>query len=197
MPGRPRSYYGSSKFEAEMAMIKYAERAVPLIIIRPPVIFGPGMNPGSGAALLFNGCKKRIFGIIGKGKNYFNLIYIDNLVHGILICADSVETGYEIFFLSDKGPYRVMEVIDIIKEGLKSNTYIIKFPYLLLLPMACLIEKFGKLIRRDIGFNVELVKGMATHAYLFSIDKAINVGYDPKISLNEGVKRTINYLSSY
>ncbi|OLS28701.1 MAG: dTDP-glucose 4,6-dehydratase 2 [Candidatus Heimdallarchaeota archaeon LC_2] len=195
MIGKPRSYYGWSKYEAEQNMINYLERTIPLIVVRPPVIFGPGMNPKSGAALLFNGCKRRIFGIIGGGNNYINLVYIDNLVNGIIVCADSVTVGYEIFFISDNVPYRVMEIIDRIKEELKTNTMIIKFPYLLLLPFAWLTEKFGKLIRRDIGFNVELVKGMATYAFLFSIYKAKKAGYNPNISLDEGIKKTVNYLS--
>lgn len=196
MRGKPRSYYGQSKFEAEQSMINYSERKIPLIIIRPPVIFGPGMNPGSGAALLFNGCKRKVFAIIGRGKNYINLAYIDNLVDGIIVCANNVDSGYEIFFLADKEPYQVLELLDAIKKELKTNTKIIKFPYFLLLPLAWLTEMFGKLIRRDIGFNVELVRGMATHAFLFSIDKAINAGYDQKIALEEGIKRTVEYLST-
>lgn len=195
MTGKPRAYYSKSKFQAEQIMIDSMQTTTPLIIIRPPVIFGPGMNPGSGAALLFNGCKRRIFGIIGRGKNSINLVYIDNLVEGILICANSVKTGHDIFFLADRDAYPIMKVINGIKTELKTNTIIVKFPYLLLLPVAWLIEMFGKLIRRDIGFNVELVRGMATHAYLFSIDKAKNAGYDPKISLEEGIKRTVDYLS--
>ncbi|MHA2101228.1 MAG: NAD-dependent epimerase/dehydratase family protein [Candidatus Kariarchaeaceae archaeon] len=195
MTGEPRAYYSRSKFEAEQTMINYPQRSIPLVIIRPPVIYGPGMNPRSGAALLFNGCKRRIFGIIGRGKNSINLVYIDNLVEGIVVCADSVDIGYEIFFLADGEPYQIMQILDEIKSELRTNTKIIKFPYLLLLPIAWLTEMFGKLIRRDIGFNVELVRGMATHAYLFSIDKAKSAGYDPNISLEEGIKRTVEYLS--
>ena len=113
-----------------------------------------------------------------------------------MVCTDSVDSGKAIFFIADKEPYQVLELLDAIKKELNTKTKIIKFPYLLLLPLAWLTEMFGKLIRRDIGFNVELVRGMATHAYLFSIDNAKNIGYDPAISLEEGIKRTVAYLST-
>lgn len=195
MESLPRSYYGWSKHEAESKIIAESNDEIPLIIIRPPIIFGPGMNPGSGAALMFNGCKRRIFAIIGRGNSFIHLAYIDNLVAGIVACTKSVESGTEIFFIADDHPYKVMEVINDIKRELKSKTFIVKIPYLLLFPFAWMTEKFGKLIRREIGFNVELIKGMAKNGYLFSIDKAKNVGYNPRISSEEGIKRTVEYLT--
>ncbi|MCH8905784.1 MAG: NAD(P)-dependent oxidoreductase [Candidatus Heimdallarchaeota archaeon] len=192
---KPILYYSISKLLAENHLIQNSQlNRMPVIIVRPPNIYGPGMNKKSGAALIFKGCKNKVFAIIGRGKNYVNFAYIDNIVEGIICCTNSVDKGVEIFFISDSQPYIVDELLNAIKNAIGSNTFIIKFPYFLIFPLAFLVEKFGKLISRDIGFDRELVKGLATNAYLFSIEKAQNIGFKSPVKLSEGIKLTLEYL---
>jgi len=122
-----------------------------------------------------------------------DFIYIDNLVDGIITLMQKSK-GHEIYFLSDEQSYVLSELINEIKLQLNTNPRIIRFPYFLLYPFAWIAEKFGKLIHRNIGFNIEFIKGMATNAYHFSIEKALKVGYSPKISTKEGIERTIQSL---
>lgn len=190
----PRGYYSVSKLLAEKHIFENAPKELPVIIFRPPNIFGPNMNPKSGAAIVFAGCGRKIFAIIGRGNNYVNFAYIDNVIDGIITCTENTNQGHELFFISDDKPYKLIELINEIKSQLGSKTKIMKFPYILIFPFAWITEQFSKLIRRGIGFNTELVKGLATNAYLFSIDKAKSVGFAPKVSLKDGVKNTIEFL---
>ncbi|MBI1902896.1 MAG: SDR family NAD(P)-dependent oxidoreductase [Planctomycetia bacterium] len=81
----PVSSYGRSKRAGEIAARKFADR-VPLTIVRPPIIFGPGDR----AVLeIFKPISR--FGIHlipGYRRNYLSLLYVADLVSGLLLAAD-------------------------------------------------------------------------------------------------------------
>ncbi len=195
MEGKPIAYYSRSKLLAENLIMKRAPEWLPVIILRPPNIFGPQMNPKSGATMVFNGCKRKIFAIIGKGKNMVNFAYIDNVVDGIISCTEAVEKGHEIFFISDETSYIMMDLLDEIRNQLGTDTMIVKIPGIIIYPLALLFEGLSRLFKRDIAFSRELVKGMDSNAYVFSIEKAKKFGFKPTVDLKTGVNKTLEYLS--
>lgn len=195
MEGKPMAYYSRSKLLAERLIMKSAPEWLPVIILRPPNIFGPNMNPKSGATMVFKGCKRKVFAIIGKGKNHVNFAYIDNVVEGVISCTHAVEKGHEIFFISDDKSYVMLDLLDEIKDQLNSDPLVLKIPGMIIYPFALLAEGLGKLFRRDIAFNRELVKGMTSNSYVFSIEKAKKFGFSPKIDMKTGVQKTLEFLS--
>lgn len=197
MEGKPIAYYSRSKLQAERLIMERAPEWLPVIILRPPNIFGPKMNPKSGATMVFKGCKRKLFAIIGKGRNRVNFAYIDNVVEGVLSCTQAVEKGHEIFFISDESSYVMLDLLDEIKDQLNSDPLVLKIPGIIIYPLALLAEGIGKLFRRDIAFNRELVKGMTSNAYVFSIEKAKKFGFRPKIDMKTGVQKTLEYLAEY
>ena len=192
MAAKPISYYSVSKKLAEDYLIE--QNKLTTVILRPPVIYGPGMNKKSGAAMIFRGCRRRFFPVIGNAKNYISFSYIDNVVEGIISCSQAVTEGTEIFFVSDETHYITQELVNEIKSQLGTNTKLIKIPYYPMLLLSWMVEKFSKLIKRNIGFNTELTKGLATNAYVFSIDKAKSLGFTPSVDLKTGISRTLELL---
>jgi nucleoside-diphosphate-sugar epimerase len=193
---KPKGYYYLSKLKAEKIILEKAPENLPVVIIRPSNIYGPNMNRRSGSIKIFNGLNRQAFPIIGSGNNYVHFTYIDNLINGIITCTEKTITGKEIYFISDSKPYNLMELLNEIRAQLNSTTRIVKIPFSLAYPLAWITEKFSKLVRWGIGFDTELVKGLATNAYIYSIEKARNIGFQPEIGLQEGIKRSIAYLES-
>jgi nucleoside-diphosphate-sugar epimerase len=84
-PSAPVSNYGRSKRAGEIAAQAFADR-LPLTIVRPPIIFGPGDR-----AVLEIFKPIRRFGIHlvpGYRRNLFSLLYVADLVSGLLVAAD-------------------------------------------------------------------------------------------------------------
>lgn len=84
----PVSNYGRSKLAGEQAAAKYAG-VVPISIVRPPIVFGPGDR---GMLEMFRPIARwGIHVVPGQGKLCLSLIYVADLVEGLLLAAEKGE----------------------------------------------------------------------------------------------------------
>jgi nucleoside-diphosphate-sugar epimerase len=87
----PLSYTGNDynriKIDAEKACWEYAKKGLPLIVIRPSIVYGPfSKNWSVRFAIMFTTGKWSIYENYGEGK--CNLVYIDDLFEAILKTLD-------------------------------------------------------------------------------------------------------------
>ena len=96
----PEDAYGQSKFEAEQGLQAIARNStMELVIIRPPMVYGPGMK-GNLAALL----RLVARGVplpLGTVYNKLSLVALDNLVDLIACCLAHPAAANQIFLVSD------------------------------------------------------------------------------------------------
>ena len=84
----PVSAYGCSKLAGEQATAKYAG-VVPISIVRPPIVFGPGDR---GMLEMFRPIARwGIHAVPGRGERHFSLIHVADLVEGLLLAAEKGE----------------------------------------------------------------------------------------------------------
>ncbi|MGD1277111.1 MAG: NAD-dependent epimerase/dehydratase family protein [Tepidisphaeraceae bacterium] len=84
----PVSNYGRSKLAGEQAAARYAA-AVPISIVRPPIVFGPGDR---GVLEMFRPIARWCLHLVpGWGERRFSLIHVDDLVEGLLLAAEKGE----------------------------------------------------------------------------------------------------------
>jgi nucleoside-diphosphate-sugar epimerase len=99
-PPDPVSHYGRSKLAGEEAVRKSPvwERTV---IVRPPVVYGP--------------CDRDVYQVIravargwmvriGSAERRFSLIYVGDVVEGLIAAADRADAGGKIFYLAHPSP---------------------------------------------------------------------------------------------
>jgi nucleoside-diphosphate-sugar epimerase len=84
----PVSAYGCSKLAGEQAAAMFAG-VVPISIVRPPIVFGPGDR---GMLEMFRPIARwGIHAVPGRGERCFSLIHVADLVEGLLLAAEKGE----------------------------------------------------------------------------------------------------------
>lgn len=97
---QPREPYAISKFEAEAGLQKLAaETGVELVIIRPPLVYGPGA-PGN-FGLLLSWMRMGIPLPLGSIHNRRSLVALGNLTDFIAVCMKNPTAANQIFLVSD------------------------------------------------------------------------------------------------
>jgi len=105
----PVSAYGRSKLAGERAAMKYAQ-ALPITIMRPPMVFGPGDR---GLLQMFRPVARwgihLVPGGLRGGEHRYSLVHVDDLVDGLLLAAEkgerlcqNVQPGQGIYYLAGK-----------------------------------------------------------------------------------------------
>jgi len=99
-PPNPSDPYGSSKWEAELALRKIeAETGLELVIIRPTLVYGPGVK-----ANFLNLMKLIAKGIplpLASINNSRSLIYVGNLADALATCAKHPSAAGQTYLVSD------------------------------------------------------------------------------------------------
>ncbi len=94
--------YADGKVSAERAVLKAAGAGLPAVMLRPQVVYGPGMRWSLELMQLL----ARDEVCILEDGGLANLIYIDDLIRAITCALDSNVSDGEAFFISDGNPIR-------------------------------------------------------------------------------------------
>jgi dihydroflavonol-4-reductase len=94
MAAKPVNWYGKSKWAQEQVCLNYTQQQqqqppLPITIIRPPVVYGPRETD---VLLFFKLIKRGILLQPTGNKQVLSLIYIDDLVNGLIAAAQSKNT---------------------------------------------------------------------------------------------------------
>ena len=192
----PYMHYGKSKKLCEDVTNQYFQSGkLETVIIRPCWFYGPDQPQRQ--TLFFNMIKNGRMPIIGNGNNMRSMSYVDNTCQGLLL-ADQVDSAKgNTYWIADEKPYSMNEIINTVKNLLvdefKQNirkTQIIlpniMSEFALLIDAS--IQSIG-LYNQKIHVLSEMNKNIAC-----SIGKAkTELNYDPEISLEEGMRRSIEW----
>jgi len=98
-PFNPGDAYQRTKLEAEKLVTQSIQDGLPATIFRPAGIFGPGDKR---FLKLFRTIKNRTFIMFGSGEVLCHLIYIDDLVQGIIFCGEKPEALGKTYIIAGK-----------------------------------------------------------------------------------------------
>lgn len=188
----PGTYYGASKLAAEQ-VIKDFQADFPMTIIRPSLIYGPGQSERSGAGVLFRLCQNTLIPKLGLQPAVIPLVYVQNVAAGLIDLSLSHQ-GTEIFNVTDPTPCSIPLLTKTISELINKKSYIIHLPYVIGALCGFTADRVSKTLKRDIGLGSELIKNLGKSGSHMSIEKALRFGYQPLVSLEEGVRLTLERL---
>lgn len=195
-PYNPYMHYGHSKRQGEdLVNSKSIEGKLETVIIRPPWFYGPGQPPRQ--SLFFSMIKNGKVPIVGSGENLRSMAYIDNICQGLMLAELQDNARGQTYWIADRRPYTMNEIVDTIERLLESEFKMQVAHKRMRLPdIASEVALFVDATLQSVGlyhqkFHVlsEMNKDIAC-----SITKAEKeLHYDPKISLEEGMRRSIRW----
>lgn len=190
-PYRPGDHYQETKMEGEKAAINYMQKGeMAVTVFRPGAIYGPG---DLRFLKLFKAIHKGRFWMIGSGDNYYHLIYIDDLIDGILLCGSKKEAIGGIYILAGKEYVTIKVLVSLIAGALGVSLSKWRIPFW----PVYFLGYFCELIFRPLGLEPPLYRrriDFFRKSRAFDISKAKEeLGFRPKIDLKEGIFRVVSW----
>lgn len=111
-PKKFKNWYEWSKAESEkLALDFYKKYNLPVVIVRPSIVYGPGSTYGFYNALNII-AKGKLMAYPGDGKNKVHLIHIEDLINAVIHIAQLENRMSEIYHICDDFPHTCAELIN-------------------------------------------------------------------------------------
>jgi len=184
----PVSEYGRTKLKGEEAVIHQWDSLVSTII-RPPNVYGPRQRETD---LLIKLIGKKIVPALKPGIPLTSLIYIKDLVQGIIQAALSPKAEKQIYYLTDGNQYSWQEILLTIKNQKIGHSLYLPLPEFLIAGAAGIADLLKKSGSIKTMFGSRAWKTIRETPWLFSSDKAVrDFGFCPAYSLEKGIRETV------
>ncbi len=190
-PRQPISTYGRSKAEMERQLEQRSD-GPPVVIVRPPAVYGP--READFFTLIKLADKQRVLPVVGSGtRPQLNLVHVRDLVSGMIAAVESEATSGSTYFLGGSEDHTWDEIRSAIRDAIGHGALGINIPPSFMEPLGGASEAIGKILGKYPALNREKAReGKAS--WLISSDKArADFGYDPTISLEEGMRETVEW----
>jgi len=188
----PVTAYGQSKYKAELSIKEFAQKnSIPAIMVRLTHVYGPGETRD--LYRMIKMIKKGIFPQIGFSPNLYPAVYIDDAVRGIISAMEKGTNG-ETYIISDHTSHDTRDIRRLVLQylGIKSRFYPF-LPKYLSLALFSVLDLISQITGIKFPVKRKNIQFMSA-GRMFSIEKARKeLGYEPKVSLEEGLKKTIDY----
>jgi len=188
-PGKPYSAetqpapvdsYGISKLEAELALRALAaETGLEVVIIRPPLVYGPGVKANFLSMLRW--LSKGIPLPLGAVHNRRSLVALDNLVDLIVTCIDHPVAANQTFLVSDGEDLSASELLRRMGTALGKPARLLPIPSGFLETCAAMLGKQALSQRLCGSLQVDISK---TRELL---------GWTPPLSVDDGLRKTAKH----
>ncbi len=188
-PLRPGDVYQDTKVEGERLARAAAERTgIELTIARPSGIYGPGDRR---LLKLFRGVARRRFIVLGHGRIFYHLTYIDDLVEGVRLCGEVTAAAGRTYILAGGEVSTLNELVSLIAEEAGVDPPRVHLPVwpFWIAGAAC------EAVCRPLGIEPPLYRRRVdffTKSRAFRIDRARReLGFVPAVGLRDGVRRSL------
>jgi nucleoside-diphosphate-sugar epimerase len=190
-PYAPGDHYQESKTAGEKIARDYMEAGkLPIVIFRPGGIYGPG---DTRFLKLFRPIKHGRFVMIGSGEVLYQMVYIDDLVDGIILCGTHEKAVGNIYILTGETAVTLNQLVETIATVTGGSPPRLHVPVMPIYALSYLCElackPFGiepPIYRRRVDF---FRKDRA-----FVIEKAKSeLNYQPRMDLLTGLRRTAQW----
>ena len=189
---KPQTPYQRSKYESEQLVKEYVEKYnLHAIILRPSMIYGPGMRSGQ-LILIYRLLKKGFIPLISGGKAIIPLIYINDLIDAMLLAAKNGKNG-EIYIITNDENKKLYEIVDLMKQKTGFNAKTIRIPKVFVKVPTFFIQNMVKFIGINPPMTTKRLDSM-TKDRIFDISKAKkDLKWKPKISFEKCLEETLDW----
>ncbi|KAI3642589.1 hypothetical protein MP228_012144 [Amoeboaphelidium protococcarum] len=196
--------YTHTKMKQENLVIEANSDTLQTIAIRPHGIFGP--NDYTVTEIANKSLEGKMKFMIGNGSNIVDFTHVSNVVHGHILAAEALDENSQcsgqVYNITNDEPvhFWIFTKIVLTQLGLEAPSN--KLPFstiyaiaviLQVLSLLLLVLSFG-MVRWTPFLTPFKVALAGTHHY-YNCEKAKrDLGYRPVVSLEQGIKETVEYL---
>lgn len=190
--------YARSKVMAEKIVLEANSPALLTTALRPHLIWGPG-DPHLLPRLIESG-RKKILKKVGDGSNLVDISYIDNVAHAHVLAAENLATRKTAagrpYFISQGIPVNLWNWINDLFCEMNIPTVKKNVSFSTAYRIGRILEMSHKFFTP--GKEPKMTRFLAEQlakSHYFSISRAEeDLNYNPLISTEEGMRRTIQWL---
>ncbi|MBN1941061.1 MAG: NAD-dependent epimerase/dehydratase family protein [Candidatus Diapherotrites archaeon] len=188
-PIHPETEYEKTKAEAEQIILEFQEM-MPITIIRSALVLGAN-SQWSGIVKII----KKDFPIPGNGKNTFQTIFVDDLVSALVFTVNNEKCFGETFIAAGNEKPSLGELVAIVRKelGMKGKTK--TFPSSIAKTFAGLNSLKNKLRGKNSFFEPVYINRIL-HERNYDTQKILEIGWKPKTSLEDAIKKTLEGLNA-
>lgn len=194
-PFAPGDHYQASKLEGERIARGFADEGLPVTVVRPAGIYGPGDLRFLKLFRLARLCR---WVMIGSGEVCYHFTYVDDVVRGLVAAAAAEEAAGEVVIVAGEAPVTLEALVDLVRrilgEPVPGRRLHLPVRPLRWAAVACeaACRPLGlqpPLFRRRVDF---FEKNRA-----FDASRAAELlGVEPEVGLEEGLRRTAAWYRS-
>lgn len=196
-PYHPYMNYGRSKMQMEELVGEFQRQGrLETVIVRSPWFYGP--HQPARQSLFFRMIRDGRVPLPGSGENRRSMAYVENISQGMVLCEAAAAAAGQTFWIADAEPYTMNEIIATVEDLLATEFAVPVTRKRLRLPFW--LGEFATLadgMIQGLGFYNQKVHVLSemNKTIACTIAKARGLlGYDPKISLREGMRRSLAWV---
>lgn len=176
----PLDLYGQSKWEAEKILHGIAsETGMEIVILRPPVIYGPGVK--ANFLRLLQIVDREIPLPFGAMHNKRSMIYLGNMVHAIISCATNEKAAGNTFLVSDGQDISTPQLVRMMAKKMDKKARLFPCPPTLLRVIGKICGKSAEIERLTGSLCIDDKNFRST------------LDWQPPYSLKQGIEGTVNW----
>lgn len=188
-PCLPLTTYGRSKLAGEDSARPFFD-LIPITILRPPAVYGPGDRA---ILTLFDLANKGIKPYMAGGHNRIQMVYVDDLCRAIQVAMESDHSRGQTYFIADGQAHSVRELMDKMGQLLGKKGIGIYIPLWLLRIIALLSEGFFRMIGKTPLFSREKVRELTANWLLDVSHARDQIGFETKFDFTAGATEAITW----
>lgn len=184
----PLSHYGNSKLLAE-AVIHAFEDRVPATIVRLPAVYGPRERA---ILALFKMLKRGVALTIGRWDREASMIYVKDVVQGLIAAAESERAVGRTYCLAYPRPITWTELAETAGSVFGRRPRLMSLPAAAANPIALCCEVGARISGKAAILNRDRVREISQERWVCDPSRAIDeIGFAPAYPMGRGVRETI------
>lgn len=199
-PRKFETHYPHTKAMAEKAVLESNDESLSTVALRPHLIWGPGDNHL--VPRIVDRARRGRLAFVGDGENIIDGTFIDNAARAHVLALDALEFGSacagKAYFITNDEPMATSALINGIVQAADLPPVTRKVPPQIAYAVGAMLETvYGLLGKEDEPPMTRFVAKQLSTAHWYDISAAKrDLGYNPEVSTEEGLRRLSAWLRS-
>lgn len=184
-PDRPETPYGISKLEAEGCVLGAAERGMHGVVLRLPLVYGPG-SKGNLANMLRQTARGR-FPPLGDLGNKRSLVHVEDVVQAALLAAARPRAAGQRYIVTDGNAYSTTRIYRAMCQALGREVPAWTVPGWCLALAAAAGDLIGRARGRRFIIDSDALAKLTGSAWYSSAKIETELGFEARQSLEQAL----------